>query len=75
VHYLNHGVLERLPPNMCFTRALAKIVQETIAFWCVQVVAAGIPSEKLYPQVPAPAPIEGMSAPIWTAFNNYSRPG
>ncbi|MGO9464589.1 MAG: hypothetical protein ACLQVF_10610 [Isosphaeraceae bacterium] len=166
VHYLNHGVLERLPPNMCFTskrtraevtrivskvigpvlreeiaklkaagkealfagvlvgsepsiddyskpnpelakmmkedgvpagplgyralldrgfradkppddfrQALAKIVQETIAFWCEQFVLAGIPPEKLYPHVAAPAPIEMMNAPIWTAFNKYSRPG
>jgi hypothetical protein len=166
VHYLNHGVLERLPPNMCFTskrtraevtrivsrvigpvlreeiaklkaqgkealfagvlvgsepsiddyskpepertkmmqedgvragplgyralldrgfsadhppkdfrKALAEIVQETIAFWCEQFVNAGIPAEKLYPHVAAPAPIEMMNAPIWTAFNKYSRPG
>jgi hypothetical protein len=166
VHYLNHGVLERLPPNMCFTSkrtraevtrvvskvigpvlreeiaklkaegkealfagvlvgsepsiddyskpnielakmmkedgvtpgrlgyralmdrgyradkppedfrmALAKIIQETVAFWCEQFVDAGIPPEKLYPHVAAPAPIEMMNAPIWTAFNKYSRPG
>jgi hypothetical protein len=166
VHYLNHGVLERLPPNMCFTakgtraeitrivsrvigpvlreeiaklkaegkealfagvlvgsepgiddysrpdpertkmmkedgvppgplgyralldrgfsaehapsdfrNALAKIVQETVAFWCEQFVDAGIPPEKLYPHVAAPAPIEVMNAPVWTAFNKYSRPG
>ncbi len=31
--------------------------------------------EKLYPHVAAPAPIEMMNAPIWTAFNEYSRPG
>ena len=166
VHYLNHGVLERLPPNMCFTskstraevtrivsrvigpvlreeiaklkaegkealfagvlvgsepsiddyskpnpelakmmkedgvpagplgigrfwivaisaanppddfrKALATINQETIAFWCEQFVLAGIPVEKLYPHVAAPAPIEEMNAPIWTAFNKYSLPG
>ena len=56
-------------------KALAKIVQETIAFWCEQFVDAGIPAEKLYPHVAAPAPIEMMNAPIWTAFNKYSRPG
>ena len=27
------------------------------------------------PNVAAPAPIEVMNAPIWTAFNEYSRPG
>ena len=56
-------------------KALAKIVQETIAFWCEQFVDAGIPAEKLYPHVAAPAPIEMTNAPIWTAFNKYSRPG
>ena len=56
-------------------KALAKIIQETIAFWCEQFVDAGIPAEKLYPHVAAPAPIEMMNAPIWTAFNKYSRPG
>ncbi len=166
VHYLNHGVLERLPPNMCFTskrmraevtrlvssvigpvlreevarlkaegkealfagvlvgsepsiddysspnsdlkrmmkeddapakplgyralldrgfsaanppedfrKALAAVIQETVAFWCEQFVAAGIPAEQLYPHVAAPAPIEVMNAPIWTAFNKCSRPG
>jgi hypothetical protein len=49
--------------------------QETVAFWCEQFVAAGIPAEKLYPHIAAPATIEVMNAPIWTAFNKYSRPG
>jgi hypothetical protein len=62
-------------PPADFRQALAKIVQETIAFWCEQFVDAGIPAEKLYPHVAAPAPIEVMNAPIWTAFNEYSRPG
>jgi hypothetical protein len=62
-------------PPADFRQALAKIVQETIAFWCEQFVDAGIPAEKLYPHVVAPAPIEAMNAPIWTAFNKYSRPG
>jgi hypothetical protein len=62
------------PPDD-FRNALANIVQETVAFWCQQFVDAGIPSEKLYPHVAAPAPIEEMNAPIWTAFNKYSRPG
>src|SRR5262249_47184524 len=38
-------------------------------------IVAGISREKLYPHVAAPAPIEEMNAPIWTAFNKYSRPG
>jgi hypothetical protein len=62
------------PPDD-FRKALAKIVQETIAFWCEQFVDAGLPAEKLYPHVAAPAPIEMMNAPIWTAFNTHSRPG
>ena len=49
--------------------------RKPIAFWCQQFVDAGIPAEKLYPHVAAPAPIEMTNAPIWTAFNKYSRPG
>ena len=71
---LDRGFSADNPPDD-FRQALAKIVQETIAFWCEQFVDAGIPAEKLYPHVAAPAPIEMMNAPIWTAFNKYSRPG
>jgi hypothetical protein len=71
---LDRGFSTKNPPAD-FRMALAKIVQETIAFWCEQFVDAGIPVEKLYPHVAAPAPIELMNAPIWTAFNRYSRPG
>jgi len=71
---LDRGFSAKNPPDD-FRMALAKIVQETIAFWCEQFVDAGIPAEKLYPHVAAPAPIEVMNAPIWTAFNKYSRPG
>jgi hypothetical protein len=71
---LDRGFSADNPPED-FRKALAKIVQETIAFWCEQFVDAGIPAEKLYPHVVAPAPIEAMNAPIWTAFNKYSRPG
>jgi hypothetical protein len=71
---LDRGFRADNPPDD-FRMALAKIVQETIAFWCEQFVDAGIPAEKLYPHVAAPAPIEAMNAPIWTAFNKYSRPG
>ncbi|MGO8751164.1 MAG: family 14 glycosylhydrolase [Thermoguttaceae bacterium] len=71
---LDRGFSADNPPHD-FRKALAKIVQETIAFWCGQFVDAGIPAEKLYPHVAAPAPIEGMNAPIWTAFNKFSRPG
>ena len=71
---LDRGFSADHPPDD-FRKALAKIIQETIAFWCEQFVDAGIPAEKLYPHVAAPAPIEVMNAPIWTAFNKYSRPG
>jgi hypothetical protein len=71
---LDRGFSADNPPDD-FRQALAKIVQETVAFWCKQFVDVGIPAEKLYPHVAAPAPIEMMNAPIWTAFNEYSRPG
>lgn len=71
---LDRGYDADNPPDD-FRQALAKIVQETVAFWCKQFVDAGIPARKLYPHVAAPAPIEKMNAPIWTAFNEYSRPG
>ncbi len=71
---LDRGFSADHPPDD-FRQALAKIIQETIAFWCEQFVDAGIPAEKLYPHVAAPAPVEAMNAPIWTAFNKYSRPG
>ncbi len=62
-------------PPADFRQALAKIIQETSAFRWEQFVDVGIPPEKLYPHVAAPAPIEVRNAPIWTAFNKYSRPG
>jgi hypothetical protein len=71
---LDRGFTANHPPED-FRTTLATIIQETIAFWCEQFVNAGIPSKKLYPHVAAPAPIEIMNAPIWTAFNKYSRPG
>jgi len=71
---LDRGFTANHPPDD-FRQALANIVQEAVAFWCRQFVEAGIPAEKLYPHVAAPAPIEVMNAPIRTAFNQYSRPG
>jgi hypothetical protein len=71
---LDRGFSADNPPDD-FRQALAKITQETIAFWCQQFVDAGIPAEKLYPHVVAPAPAEMTNARIWTAFNQYSRPG
>ena len=71
---LDRGYRADMPPED-FRLALAGIIQETVAFWCKQFVDAGLPAEKLYPHVAAPAPIEMMNAPIWTAFNDFSRPG
>ena len=71
---LDRGFSADHPPDD-FRQALANIIQETVAFWCEQFVDAGIPAKKLYPHVAAPAPIQIMNAPIWTAFNEYSRPG
>ena len=71
---LDRGFSADNPPDD-FRNALAKITQETIAFWCQQFVEAGIPAEKLYPHVVAPASAEMTNARIWTAFNKYSRPG
>ena len=71
---LDRGFSADNPPDD-FRNALAKITQETIAFWCQQFVDTGIPAEKLYPHVVAPAPAEMTNARIWTAFNQYSRPG
>lgn len=71
---LDRGFDAGKPPDD-FHQALAKIIQETIAFWCEQFVAVEISAEKLYPHVAAPASIEMTNAPIWTAFNKYSRPG
>ena len=62
-------------PPKDFRQALAKIIQETVAFWCKQFVDVGILAEKLFLHVAAHAPIEMMNAPIWTAINEYSRPG
>ncbi len=56
---LDRGFSADHPPDN-FRQALAKIVQDTIAFWCEQFVDAGISAGKLYPHVAAPAPIEGM---------------
>src|SRR5262249_52303253 len=50
---LDRGFSAANPPDN-FRKALATIIQETVAFWCEQFVDAGIPSEKLYPHVAAP---------------------
>lgn len=71
---LDRGYSAANPPKD-FRQALATVVQETVSFWCQQFVDAGLPKEKLTVHVAASAPIEQMNAPIWTAFNAYSRPG
>jgi len=67
--------LARKNPPADFRDALAKITQETVSFWCQQFADIGIPREKLYTHVVAPAPANMTNARIWTAFNQYSRPG
>lgn len=71
---LDRGYSADNPPDD-FRQSLAEIIQETVAFWCRQFAEGGIPADKLLPHVAAPAPIEMMNAPIWTAFNDYSHPG
>ncbi len=61
------------PPDM--VKALAGIVQETVAFWCRAFVEAGISPSKLYPHIPAGADDAVTCTPAWTAFNQWSRPG
>ena len=56
-------------------QALAGVIQETVAFWCRQFAEEGLPPSKLYPHVPAGAPIEMTCTPPWTAVNDWSRPG
>ena len=56
-------------------QALGEIIQETVAFWCKAFVQAGLPARKLYPHIPAGAPLEMTGAPVWAAFNAWSRPG
>jgi len=71
---LDRGFSADHPPDD-FRQALAKIIQETVAFWCEQFVDAGIPRRSSIPTSPHPRPSKVMNAPIWTAFNPYSRPG
>lgn len=71
---LDRGFSKQHPPSDIH-RALGKIIQETVAFWCKSFAQAGIPTSKLYPHIPAGAPIEMTSSPIWAAFNAWSRPG
>ena len=72
------GYSKRNPPKD-FPEALAKINQEFIALWAKSFVEAGIPKNRLYTHVAAAAhatPMERfLNAPIWVAFNDYSRPG
>lgn len=76
----NAGYSEKNPPKD-FSQALAKVNQEFIAFWAKQLMEAGIPSSRLYTHIAAGAGGAGspmgqfMNAPLWVAFNDYSRPG
>ncbi len=73
----NAGYSKSNPPKD-YSEALAKINQEFATYWAKQFVDAGIPSSKLYNHVAAGASgpiLQYTNAPIWTAFNDYSRPG
>ncbi|MCH7902585.1 hypothetical protein IIC68_02415 [archaeon] len=72
----NKGFSEvNLPAD--FRTELANINQEFISFWAENFVSSGISSSKLYTHV-APHPEElndFWNAPLWVAFNDFSRPG
>jgi len=73
----NAGYSKSNPPAS-YADALAKINQEYTSYWARLLVDAGLSKDRLYTHVAAGA--EGLSlqytnAPIWTAFNDYSRPG
>lgn len=73
----NAGYSKTNPPAS-YPDALAKINQDYTAYWAKELVTARISKNKLYTHVAAG--VEGLSlqytnAPIWTAFNDYSRPG
>lgn len=71
---LDMGFNKNNPP-LDIHQALGAVIQETVAFWCKKFADARIPVDKLYTHIPAGAPIETTSAPAWTAFNKWSRPG
>ncbi len=71
---LDRGYTKDSPPADIH-QALGKIIQETAAFWCNTFVQAGIKSKFLYPHIPIGVPLEVTSAPIESAFNDFSRPG
>jgi len=71
---VSRGYSEKNPPKD-FRRALAEVNADFVAFCAKQFVDLGIPSSRLYTHVAAPAPQESTTAPIWIAFNKYSRPG
>lgn len=74
------GYTENNPPQD-YAHALAEINQDFIAFWAKALVEAGIPKSCLYTHVPANAGPAGSAvteftnAPIWIAYNDYSRMG
>lgn len=71
---LDSGYSKQHPPANIH-KALGKIIQKTVAFWCKEFVQAGLPAQKLYTHIPAGAGIEMTSSPIEAAFNKWSRPG
>jgi len=73
----NLGYSKSNPPAD-YADALAKVNQAYAAYWAQQLVKAGLSKDKLYGHVAAGAEgavLQYTNAPIWTAFNDYSRPG
>ncbi len=71
---LDRGFSADKPPADLI-KALADIIQETVAYWCRQFAESGIPVSKLYPHIPAGADDAVTCSPPRTAFNRWSRPG
>jgi len=71
---LDRGFSKDHPPADIH-HALGEIIQETVAFWCKAFAHAGLPTQRLYPHIPAGADLETTSAPVASAFNSWSRPG
>ena len=76
----NMGYSKDNPPTD-FGKALAKINEDYITYWCRKLAEAGIPTSKMYTHIAAGAGVIGSptvgftNAPIEIAFNDYSRPG
>jgi len=73
---INRGYSAAHPPKDV-KQALAEVNQDFVAFCAKQFVDAGISPSRLYTHVAAPFDkiVAFTNAPLWIAFNEYSRPG